>query len=216
MGDVNYRFEAIPTLAPLVALVCVFLAVRAVLGNGPRWGWRFIPIRVVTAGYLAGVAGFTFFPFQIMYGKYADHVVWYNQINWYFLISLDPSAIPNVIMTVPLGILLPLVSGKVISSRRAAAFGAVFSVVIEVSQVLGCVLFNNYRGADVNDVLVNAFGCLLGYWMVRMAIRIPFLGDALRYLALPGSALAIRPKGVGVVAEGVGVKGVQSGQEGRL
>jgi hypothetical protein len=62
--------------------------------------------------YFAGVIGFTFFPFQIMYGRYADDIDWTNQINWYLLVTLDPSAVPNIVMTVPLGILLPLLSGR--------------------------------------------------------------------------------------------------------
>ena len=206
MGDVNYRIEAVPAFVPLIALLCAFLAVRAVRGKaGPRWGWRFVPIRIVAAVYMAGVLGFTFFPFQIMYGKYADPIVWYDQINWLFLVTLDPSAIPNVIMTIPLGILLPMIFGKITSSWRALAWGAVFSLAIEVSQVLGCVLFNNYRGADVNDVLVNALGCVLGYWIVRLAVRVSFLGDVLRRLALPGSVLATGPRGIGAVTDDRGV-----------
>ncbi|MEU6657431.1 VanZ family protein [Streptomyces sp. NPDC046821] len=204
MGDVNYRIEALPVFVPLVVALAAFLAVRAMRGTaGPRWGWRFVPIRLVSAVYIAGVLGFTFFPFHIMYGRYADAVVWYDQVNWAFLITLDPSAVPNVIMTIPLGMLLPLVSGKITSAWRALAFGAVFSLTIEVSQVLGCVLFNNYRGADVNDVLVNALGCVLGYGIVRLAVRTSFLGDMLRRLALPGAALATRPQGTGTARDNV-------------
>lgn len=195
MGDVNLRFEALPVFVPLVAAFCVLLAVRALRGKGGAgWGWRYVPIRVVTAVYLAGVLGLTFFPFQIMYGRYADGIVWYDQINWLLLISLDPSAVPNVVMTIPLGMLLPLLSGRVTSWRRAAVAGAVFSFTIEVSQVLGCVVFNNYRGADVNDVLVNTLGCVLGYAIVRWAAGTSLLEDLVRRCALPGSALAAEPR----------------------
>ncbi|MFJ7497991.1 VanZ family protein [Streptomyces sp. NPDC097727] len=197
MGNVYYRFEAVPVLAPLIALLCVFLAVRAVRGNaGPQWGWRFVPIRLVAAVYVAGVIAVTHFPFVISYGKYADHMPWTSQVSWVLLINMDPSAIPNIIMTVPMGILLPLVTKKITSWWRALAFGAVVSLAIEVSQVLGCVLFHNYRGADVNDVIVNALGCLLGYWTVRLAVKISFLGNPLRHLALPGSVLATGPGSV--------------------
>lgn len=194
MGDVNLRFEALPVFVPLVAAFCLFLTVRALRARtGTRWGWRYVPIRVVAAVYLAGVLGYTFFPFQIMYGKYADEIVWYDQINWLLLVTLDPSAIPNVIMTIPLGVLLPLMSGRVTSWRRAAVAGALFSLTIEVSQLLGCVLFNNYRGADVNDVLVNTLGCVLGYAITRWAAGTRMLGDLVRRYALPGSALCEHP-----------------------
>ncbi|MFJ7071906.1 VanZ family protein [Streptomyces sp. NPDC098781] len=200
MGDVNLRFEAIPVFAPLIALFLAFLALRAARGKaGPRWDWKYVPVRMLTAIYIAGVLGFTFFPFQIMYGKYADHMVWYNQVNWLPLVTLDSSAIPNVILTVPLGMALPILSGKVTSARRALALGAAFSLAIEVAQVLGCVLFNNYRGADVNDVIVNALGCMLGYWIVRQASKVSFLKDLLQRLALPGSVLATGVQSLGAV-----------------
>ncbi|MFE5140664.1 VanZ family protein [Streptomyces fagopyri] len=195
MGDVNLRLEPLPVFVPLLAVVCLVLAVRALRAEaGDRWSSRYIPIRVVTAVYLAGVLAFTFFPFQIMYGKYADSIDWYNQINWVPLITLDPSAVPNVIMTIPLGILLPLISRRVISWRRAVIVGALFSLAIEISQVLGCVLFNNYRGADINDVLVNTLGCALGYGLVRGAAALRPLGDLAQRYALPGSAMTQEPR----------------------
>jgi hypothetical protein len=193
MGDVNYRIEAWPVFVPLLVVFCGFLAVRAMRGRaGPRWSWRFVPIRVVAAVYIAGVLGFTLFPFHIMYGKYAAGGAWYDSVsaNLLELLSPDPSIALNVIMTIPLGMLLPLVFGGIASSWRAVACGAVFSIAIEASQLLLAVLDNNYRGADVNDVIVNSLGCVLGYWVVRLAVRVSFLGDMLRRLALPGSVLA--------------------------
>lgn len=196
MGDVNLRLEPLPVFVPLLAVVCLFLALRALRAEaGSRWSGRYIPIRVVTAVYLAGVLAFTFFPFQIMYGKYADSIVWYHQINWVPLITLDPSAVPNVIMTIPLGMVLPLISRQVTSGWRTVAVGALFSLTIEISQVLGCVLFNNYRGADVNDVLVNTLGCVLGYGLLRGAASLRPVGDLAWRYALPGSAMAERPRG---------------------
>ncbi|MFD5573075.1 VanZ family protein [Streptomyces cadmiisoli] len=195
MGDINYRLEALPVCTPLVVLFFGFLIVRAIRnGSGPQWGWRSIPIRTVTATYIAGVAGFTFFPFQIAYGKLADDMAWYNQINWIPVLTLDvPTAVLNVIMTVPLGVLLPFVSGKITSPRRALAYGAAFSLAIEVAQILGCVLFNNYRGADVNDVFTNALGCLLGYSLLQLTLKLSFPRDVFTRLALPDSVLAREP-----------------------
>ncbi|WP_392675592.1 VanZ family protein [Streptomyces sp. LN785] len=92
-------------------------------------------------------------------------------------------------------------SGKVTSTRRAVVYGVVFSLTIEVLQVLCVALFHNYRQADVNDLLVNTFGCLLGYWIVRSAVSVSFLGHVLRRFALPGSVLAADPQSVGAVTD---------------
>ncbi|MFF0291211.1 VanZ family protein [Streptomyces sp. NPDC005262] len=164
-----------------------------------------MPVRIVAAVYIAGVLGLTLFPFHIMYGKWADGAMWYDQINWLFLVTLDPSAIPNTMLTVPLGMLLPLIFPKATSTRRAVAYGAILSLAIEVSQVLCVALFNNYRQADVNDLLVNTLGCVLGYWIVRLAVRISVAGCMLRRLALPGSALAPAPQDVGAATGDRGV-----------
>ncbi|MFI8007056.1 VanZ family protein [Streptomyces sp. NPDC086010] len=188
MVDVNIRLEPLPVLGPLLVVFCLILAIRALRAGGRgRWSWRYTPVRVFTAAYLAGVIAFTFFPFQILYGRYANEIVWFNQINWVPLVTLDPSAAPNVIMTIPLGVALPLVSKRVTTWRRALLAGAVFSLMIETSQVLGCVLFNNYRGADINDVLVNSLGCVLGYVTIRAAVTLRPLGNLADHYALPES-----------------------------
>jgi glycopeptide antibiotics resistance protein len=186
LGDVNYQLEAWVVLGPLVVLYCVLLAVRAARKR-PGWQGRQVPIRLVAGIYIAGVLYFTFFPLHVMYGIYANHAAWYEQVNWAAIITIDPSFVPNAVMTIPLGILLPLMSSRVFSLRRAAAWAAIFSAGIECCQLLLVLLINNDRGMDVNDVIANTLGGMIGYAIIRFAGP---LKQPLRRFSLPDSVLA--------------------------
>lgn len=69
----------------------------------------------------------------------------------------------NIIMTIPFGIMLPLILKK----RKAALlilYAAAFPVCIELLQLLLGFLFGTYyRKTDVDDVILNFTGIILGY-----------------------------------------------------
>lgn len=70
----------------------------------------------------------------------------------------------NAIMFLPLGILLPLIWPRVARLLPVTAFGFGFSLLIEVSQLL------NNRTTDIDDLLMNTLGAIIGfglYWIVK-------------------------------------------------
>lgn len=71
----------------------------------------------------------------------------------------------NVLLFMPLGVLLPLLCPWWARLRRVAAAGLSLSLLIEVSQ-----LFNN-RSTDVDDLLMNTLGAVLGFVLFRMIYR---------------------------------------------
>nr|WP_122013080.1 VanZ family protein [Maliibacterium massiliense] len=81
--------------------------------------------------------------------------------NTYSLINLAG----NVAMFAPLGLLLPLLYARATPLWRTALWGMLASLCIEVCQLF-CA-----RGADVDDVLLNTLGALLGYGLYAMARR---------------------------------------------
>ncbi|WP_326701674.1 VanZ family protein [Streptomyces sp. NBC_01754] len=78
--------------------------------------------------------------------------------------------IPNVIMFMPLGFLLPLLRPG-ISRGRTVLTSALVSLGIEVTQLLEYVVFANGRAVDVNDLIANTLGGLLGYAALRTVQR---------------------------------------------
>lgn len=63
----------------------------------------------------------------------------------------------NVVLFAPLGLLLPLVWPQTARALSVGAFGFVFSLAIESSQLL------NNRTTDVDDLLANTLGALAGF-----------------------------------------------------
>lgn len=63
----------------------------------------------------------------------------------------------NILIFLPLGLLPPLLWGKMEKLWKTALFGFGVSLFIEVTQLI------LPRGTDVDDLLLNTFGTLLGY-----------------------------------------------------
>jgi glycopeptide antibiotics resistance protein len=81
------------------------------------------------------------------------------------------SFILNVVMFVPFGMLVPLLWPRAGSVRRVAAWALCASACIELTQfVLGLTLASR-RIVDVNDLIANTAGALLGLLVLRMAVR---------------------------------------------
>ncbi|MDV9172842.1 VanZ family protein [Streptomyces sp. W16] len=188
MGNVQFEIGSATVLGPLLAAFCVLLAVNAVRGK-PGWGGRQALTRLAGAVYLAGVLGLTILPITVTYGKYANQMPWENQLQLIPLITADFSFVPNVLMLVPFGMLLPLVSAKASSLWRVTAWTALVSASIEVTQCLMYVLFNDARSVDVNDLIANTLGGMVGYLVIRSASRVSATAGIVRAFALHGEQI---------------------------
>lgn len=63
----------------------------------------------------------------------------------------------NVLLFVPLGMFLPFLWRKYRAAKATAAFGFGMSLAIETAQLF------TYRATDVNDLIANTAGAILGY-----------------------------------------------------
>lgn len=73
----------------------------------------------------------------------------------------------NIAMFVPLGLMLPLISRKRVSAVRLIVVALVASVAIELLQYAGS-RFGSARWSDVDDILFNLVGALIGYGLFRL------------------------------------------------
>lgn len=71
----------------------------------------------------------------------------------------------NVVLLMPLGALLPVLNGERCRLGGVLAHGFAFSLLIELSQLL------NIRSTDVDDLILNTLGALLGYGLFRLFAR---------------------------------------------
>lgn len=167
----NFQTQ-IPTAAVLGPALAVFTAVALVRHRGGVPGWRGGPLalRAATALHATAVASLTFFPLWIYGGDYRNQAPWIGQLQPIPFLTADLSMVPNVIMFLPLGFLLPLLlSGS--GRGRTVVICALVSLGIEVVQLLQYIAFGNGRSVDINDLIANTLGGLLGYAVLRAAQR---------------------------------------------
>lgn len=94
---------------------------------------------------------FNLVPFKIMYQTFIE-VFRYKNIS-YFYISL----LANILIFIPIGLLLPLLFEKYRNIKNTILFGIIFSLCIETTQII------LPRATDIDDIILNAFGTLLGF-----------------------------------------------------
>ena len=70
----------------------------------------------------------------------------------------------NIIMFIPLGIFLPLLFKKLDNLAKITFVGFLFSLAIELSQLVVMMLFYaSQRVFDIDDLIANTLGAIIGY-----------------------------------------------------
>jgi glycopeptide antibiotics resistance protein len=103
-------FDAQFTVPPAVVLIPLALAL-GLAGRRqlrPRTAPQWLALAAAVA-YVVAVADVTLFPIDVTLGRYGNQAAWYSQINPIPLLTLDlQTLVLNVVMTMPLGVLLPV------------------------------------------------------------------------------------------------------------
>ncbi|MEW4372021.1 VanZ family protein [Paenibacillus kandeliae] len=132
--------------------------------------------------YLLNVIKYTFFPFpvdpqllELMRITGGDKgMVRLNLIpfhsQFYDSILVDKSNYLNVLMTIPYGLILPLLISM--TTRRMLLFAVSIGLLIETLQgIIDLLLGFTYRTVDVNDIMFNFTGAMLGWAILRLLLR---------------------------------------------
>lgn len=87
-------------------------------------------------------------------------------INLIPLTNINISFILNIIMFIPLGFLLPILWKKYQNPKSVIIFSFLFSLFIETAQLF------TFRATDIDDLIANTLGGLLGYiiWIIYYKI----------------------------------------------
>ncbi|MEC3614190.1 VanZ family protein [Bacillus stercoris] len=109
--------------------------------------------------YLPFVSGNNFIPFYF----FVD--VYHEGLQFYVIRSIGG----NLILLLPVGFLFPLLFEKLNNLKRILLIGFFISLFIELTQLSYSVYIKSvYRSFDVDDLMLNTLGTLLGYWFVYM------------------------------------------------
>ncbi|GID98431.1 VanZ family protein [Amorphoplanes digitatis] len=123
--------------------------------------------------YAVSVVAVTVFPIRVRPAAYWADDPWRTMVH---LVPGDvdgPSFVLNVIMFIPFGVLLPLLKPHLDAVRRLAVHAATASLAIELTQFALGMTLGSRRTVDVNDLIANAGGALLGLLILRLAVPSP-------------------------------------------
>lgn len=81
--------------------------------------------------------------------------------------GLSLSFILNIFLFIPLGFLCPMISSTYKRVKNIILLGVGLSLLIEITQ-----LFTLYRASDIDDLLTNVLGTMVGYLCFRFLLRL--------------------------------------------
>ena len=97
--------------------------------------------------------------------------------DWSWVVQAVPFHVPpvsfalNVVMFMPVGLLVPLLRPRAGRVGLIAAVSLAASAAIELTQFALWVTLGNYRTVDVNDLIANTAGGVLGLLVLRFIGR---------------------------------------------
>lgn len=164
MLDVRFTIPAAVVIVPAVIAVSVVL-LRA---RRRRLPGRTVVAQVALTSYPLLVIAVTLFPLQVVIGRYAAVVTLLGSLQWVPIVTIDATTfLLNILMFVPFGVLLPLAT-RLRTVRSVTAAAAAASLSIEIAQLASQLLLNSGRVPDVNDVIANTLGALVGLVLLRV------------------------------------------------
>jgi glycopeptide antibiotics resistance protein len=162
------ELPALPILLPLGAVLMVVS--WAVLRRRELLTARRLVTAWVAGWYLVAVLGATMLPLRLAWGPYAGEPELYRIILIPLTTMRVDDFVLNVLMTLPLAALLRLVFG-IRDKGRVVLVGFLLSASIEATQAILDLTLHGDRWADVNDLMSNTLGALLGYLALRRLLR---------------------------------------------
>jgi glycopeptide antibiotics resistance protein len=157
----------LPVVVPIAA--AIFLILLWYLHSRNRLSAPRAAVALALCVYAAGVVANTIFPIFLDPPSYS--ALWEV-----YLVPLADyevgDAMKNILVFVPVGILVPLLATRA-SWWRVMALAVAFSLAIELAQLVTGNLLGGGHVADVNDLIFNVVGAVLGFGLFSTLCRVP-------------------------------------------
>jgi glycopeptide antibiotics resistance protein len=135
--------------------------------------------------YLLCVIHLVFFPIDVNIGLYANQTPWYKTINFIPILTIDVTTfLLNIIMLIPFGMYIPFLNKNVVSMKKVAKLGLMMSLSLEILQLFIRVTLGSGRSTDINDMLANTAGAVIGFLLVKVSLKSSPLKSMLRSFQL--------------------------------
>lgn len=158
-------YECLTAFVPfLITLIIMNVTYKK---KGVEPSQRHVVLLIIFAVYLTGVFYFTGAG-TLWDGLRYKFELRATRINLSpFSKQIDPAGyFLNIVLLIPFGFLVPLIWKKTGKFRHVLLYGAAFSLLIEVSQLL------NNRSTDIDDLILNTLGALIGYGISEKISRV--------------------------------------------
>lgn len=164
-----HQVPVLPVVVPLAAAVLTGL-MWSLLRSG-RFSVPRAAVALALCVYAAGIVANTIFP--IFLDKPVSTSSWGSHLAVVPFADYEiADAVMNVLVFVPVGILVPLLTSRA-SWRRVVVAAAVLSLTIEVTQLVTAHLLGGGHIADVNDLIFNITGGAVGFALFSVLLRVP-------------------------------------------
>jgi glycopeptide antibiotics resistance protein len=150
----------------LLALPVVLVAMRRRSGASRR---RLVAVALLIL-YAVAVTAVTQFPVRVRPAAFWIDEPWWSVLRWIPFQVPPVGFVLNVVMFVPLGVLVPLLWPRTDALLRLTAWAACASGAIELTQFVLWVTLGSRRTVDVNDLISNTAGAVLGLLLLRIAV----------------------------------------------
>ncbi|MEV6596980.1 VanZ family protein [Actinoplanes sp. NPDC051346] len=131
--------------------------------------WRRATIGLLLL-YAACVIAITIFPIRVRPASYWADEPFMTMVHWIPGDVDAPSFTLNVIMFIPLGVLVPLLWPSADSPWAIGWRALAASASIETVQLILGLTLGSRRTIDINDLIANSAGALLGLLILRLAV----------------------------------------------
>lgn len=146
--------EILPSAVILIPFYAIVCKVRMHDVRRTIFCWMFSTYLCAVYA-LAGLPNITYIRFDVSC----------NLIPFRDMLNGLRSTLQNVLLFVPLGIFLPLLWSRYTSIKNTLLFGFGMSLTIELLQMF------TYRATDVNDLMTNTLGTLLGFCLAIVPVK---------------------------------------------
>ncbi len=154
----RFLFTGIEAFAASFAVIPVILYLKKLYG----WSIRKTVFYTALSLYLAGMYAVVGLP-NVAYIRFDPN---FNFEPFAYMFSDLDSTLLNVMLFIPFGLLLPLLWQDFKAFWKTLLLGFGFSLLIETLQIF------TYRATDVNDLMTNTVGTLIGWITARLMLKV--------------------------------------------
>jgi glycopeptide antibiotics resistance protein len=167
---------------PALFFAMILIGLITFLRLKKKKSFAFLSLFTIFCIYLYKVLDYTLFQFQslLLMKRFMPNLMLNgasaeDSLNLIPLLTLGladiKTSLLNILLFIPFGLGLPFVAN--FRMKKVIILAALFSLAIELAQLMtGLLAKMTFRVADINDVIFNTLGAMIGYVLFAVYVRI--------------------------------------------